>query len=359
LHQTPGVPSTEVLSVKALFVIALVLAASTVDTVFGQFPQARRARERMDQSIKASEDREYDARLARESALPVPKPAVMNVDVQMVLSKAEHKTFLQAKAAEAKKVVDGEPLWMYMKFAKGKLGDYVLTSRDPDDPQKLRYTLYAELAPHGDVTALNQYTIQFAKEDLGATEVKIGLAPAMFGRNKSIPVFLMTSGAAKTGVWNNELRVTNNVTIPRDLNANLATAAVTLDFTGGLAKYRKMDSEYDSIVLRGSTDPSKMPVAGTFFSAPLAEKVAARVAAEGILADKVYFSGDGWQEYAAFGLEVKKLRKIFATFTYRAADKCMYGVAEIVQNYDFAQAKYGDSEIKVQKDLPAQCVGSN
>jgi hypothetical protein len=79
--------------VKALFVIALVLAASTVDTVFGQFPQARRARERMDQSIKASEDREYDARLARESALPVPKPAVMNVDVQMVLSKAEHKTY--------------------------------------------------------------------------------------------------------------------------------------------------------------------------------------------------------------------------------------------------------------------------
>ena len=344
---------------KAILVIALVLGAASANTVLGQFPQVRRARDRMDQSIKASEDREHDERLAREAALPVPRAAVMNVDVQVILSKTEHKTFAEAKAAEAKKIVDGEPLWLYIKFFKGKLGDYVLTTRHPDDPEKLRYTLFAELAPRGDITALNQYSIQFAKEDLIANEVKISLAPALFGRNKSIPVFLMTSGAAKAGVWNNEFRVTNTVSVPRALSANLASVPVTLDFSGGITKYRKMDSEYNSIVLRGTTDLSKMPVAGTFFSEQLAAKVTEALGAEGITPDRIYFSGDDWQEYASSGMGMKKLRKIFATFAYRSADKCLYGVAEIVQNYDFMQSKYGESEIKLQKDLPIPCLEGN
>jgi hypothetical protein len=110
--------------------------------------------------------------------------------------------------------LDGEPLWLYLKF-KSKLGDYVLATRDPEDREKLRYTMYAEIAPRGDVTALSQYAIQFTKEDLRATELKIGLAPAAFGRNKSIPVFLMVSSSAKPGVWNNEFRLTNSTTVPR------------------------------------------------------------------------------------------------------------------------------------------------
>jgi hypothetical protein len=130
----------------------------------------------VDQSIRATDAAEHDRRLEEEGRLPVPKPAVMNVDVQMVLSKADVKTFAEAKAAEAKRVTDGDPLWMYVRF-KSKLGDYVITTRNPEDREKLRYTLYAEVAPRGDITALHQYSILFAKEDLTATELKIGLAP--------------------------------------------------------------------------------------------------------------------------------------------------------------------------------------
>jgi hypothetical protein len=47
--------------------------------------------------------------------------------------------------------------------------------------------MYAEIGPHGDVTSLSQYVIQFTKEDLALTELKIGLAPALFGRtNRSL-----------------------------------------------------------------------------------------------------------------------------------------------------------------------------
>lgn len=334
----------------AVFVIISLLAC----TANAQFPQRDRYRERLDQSIKASEEREHDRRMEEAGKLPTPKKAVMNVDVQMVLSKAEYKTFAEAKAAEAKKVLDGEPVWAYVKF-NGKLGDYVLTTRNPLDPEKLRYTLFAEVAPRGDVTALHQVTLQFAKEDLAATELKISLAPGLFGRNKSIPIFLHTAGAAKSGVWNNEVRLTNNVSFPRALTDNLASTPVTVDLSGGSGKYRKMDSEYKSIILRGTIDTAKLPMPGTFFSEELKTAVAARLAAEKIEPTKIYFSGDDWIESASFAMGMKKSRRLFATFTYRSGESCFYGIAEIVQNYDFVEAKYGESEISLEKDLPVPC----
>jgi hypothetical protein len=317
-----------------------------------------RQRRRIDQSVRASEDREHDRRLEESSTLPVPKPAVMNIDVQAVLSKGDYKTFAEAKAAEAKKVVDGEPLWLYVKF-KSKLGDYVLTTRNPDDPEKLRYTLFAEIGPRGDVTAQSQYAILFAKEDLTATELKIGLAPALFGRNKSIPVFLMASGAAKTGVWNNEFRLTNNTSMPRALNANLATAPIVLDFSGGTAKYKKMDSEYTAIILRGSSDVTKLPVAGTFYNEALKSKILDALAAEQIKSDRLYFSGDDWQEFASTGMAMSKSRRAYATFTYRRGEQCFYGVAELTSNYDFMLSKFGEPEIELRKDFPMPCSEVN
>jgi hypothetical protein len=344
--------------VRPTVLFALTIILVTASAAIAQFPQSQRIRDRMDQSIKASSDREHDRRLDEEGSLPAPRPAVMNVDVQIVLSKGEHKTFAEAKAAETKRVSDGEPLWLYMKF-KSRLGDYVVTTRHPDDREKLRFTIFAELAPRGDITTLHQYAIRFAKEDLGAKEFKISLAPGMFGPNRSIPVFLLTSGGAQTGVWNNEFRLTNNVSVPRTLTENLASAPITLDFSAGTAKYRKMDSEYDSIVLRGTTDLAKLPVAGTFFSADLAAKITSKLAAEKIVISKLYFSGDDWEELASFKPPMSKTRRLFATFTYRRGDNCFYGVAEVVETYDFLESKFGEADIKLQKDLPAECDQAN
>jgi hypothetical protein len=342
---------------RILFIISILLFGS-IGVLSQEFPQAERFKRRVEQSIKSSEDREHDRRLAEAGNLPVPKPAVMNVDVQIVLSKSDLKTFAEAKLAEAKKIADGEPLWLYAKF-KSKLGDYVLTTRHPDDPERLRYTLFADIGPRGDVTAQNQYSIQFNKEDLAATELKINLAPGMFGRNKSIPVFLMTSGVVKPGVWNNEFRLTNTITMPRPLTANLATVPVTLDFAGGPTKYKKMDADYVSIILRGTSDLAKLPIAGNFFDENLRLRITEKLATENIKPERLYFSGDDWQEFSSFGLAMSKTRKVFATFTYREGERCMYGVAEVVENFDFMQAKFGEAEIKLQKDLPVNCSEVN
>ena len=349
------------MKIALLTVLAVIVAGAVFAD--GQSPQQERFKRRANSSsIRAMMDRakeeKDEAEAAASTALPVPKPAVTNVDVLAVLTKSEYKTFDEAKVAQAKKVLDGEPLWLYLKF-KSKLGDYVLTTRDPDDHEKLRYTMYAEIGPHGDVTALSQYTIQFNKEDLTATELKIGLAPPLFGRNKSIPVFLMASGSAKSGVWNNEVRLTNSTSFPRLPTANLAVVPVTLDLAGGAIKYKKLASEYDSIALRGTTDSSKLPVAGTFFSEPISAAVIAKLASENITPAKIYFSGDDWQEFGAGGFGQTRLRKVFATYTYRNGESCMYGVAEVIQKYDLAQSKFGESDISLQKNLPAQCADVN
>ena len=327
----------------------MMLAGATGDVLAQKDPKTRRRTIRTVQTNDESRPNDDEARL------PEPKPAVMNVDVQIALSRSDLKTFAEAKAAEVKKLVDGEPLWLYAKF-KTRLGDYVVTTRHPDDPEKLRYTLYAEVGPRGDVTALSQYWIQFTKDDLAASEVKINLAPGIFGRNKSIPVFLMASASAKTGVWNNEFRLTNTLTMPRALTDNLATAPVTLDFSGGVTKYKKMSAEYDSISLRGTNDPARLPVPGTFYSAALSELITARLTAENIRQQKLYFSGDDWQEFASFGPPQMKAKRVFATFTYQKDGACFYGVAEVVETYDFAQAKYAAPEIRLQKDLPVPCA---
>ena len=347
-----------------LTALAIILIGATFTNA--QTPQREGFKRRSNNSIKAAIERQREnageaptgAATTEAAALPVPKTAVTNVDVQAVLTKAEYKTFAEAKAAEAKKILDGEPLWLYLKF-KSKLGDYVLATRDPDDREKIRYTIYAEIAPRGDVTALSQYAIQFVKEDLSATELKISLAAGVFGRNKSIPVFLTASSSTKPGVWNNEFRLTNSTTLPRHAGASLAVVPVTLDFAGGQTKYKKIAAEYDSIILRGTTDVSKLPVAGTFFNESLSAAIAEKLAAENITPGKIYFSGDDWQESASGGFPQTRSRKIFATFTYRSGESCLYGVAEVVQKFILMESKFGETEISIQKNLPAQCADAN
>lgn len=335
-----------------LAVVGITLCCGINASLVGQKPSAI-----LNRSVWAARQAAEENKAAEEGeTLPVPKPAVMNVDVQIALTKTEQKSFADAKAVEIRKVVDGDPLWLHVKF-KTRLGDYVVTTRDPDDSQKLQYTLYAELGPRGDVTTLNQYSIRFSKDDLAANEFKVNLAPGMFGRNKSIPVFLMTSGAAKPGVWNNELRLTNNLASPRALTDNLASTPLTLDLSGGTSKYKKMSADYDSIILRGTTDVGRMPLAGTFYNDGLADLITTRLSGENIRRQKIYFSGDGWDESSSFGPPTSKTRRIFATFTYQKVDgDCFYGVAELTADFDFMAGKYRGPELKILKDLSIPCT---
>ena len=146
---------------KAVLIGFLTLLVTSLPA-FGQPEQRRRSRERIDRMIKATEEREAAEKAGTRSqpGLPLPKAAVTNVDVQAILSGKDLKTFAEAKLSAVSRVTDGTLLWLYVKF-NGKLGDYVSTVPDTNEPGKLKYLLYAEVGPQGDVTALNQYVLQF------------------------------------------------------------------------------------------------------------------------------------------------------------------------------------------------------
>lgn len=343
---------------KSAFLILILIFAGSL-TASAQIERAERARDRIEQMRRAEDERNRRREQPdNPSAIPKPRAAVMNVSVQTVLAKSEYKNFAEAKPNAATRVADGDTLWLYARF-NGRLGDYVLTVPDVEEPGRLRYLLYVEIGPQNDVMTLNQYVIEFRKEDLAAQELKMNLAPGLLGRNKSIPVFLMMTAAGRPGVWRNELRLTNTTAFPRALTDNLAKSEVTLDFTGGPAKYRAMESAYDSIVMRGTTDMSRMPVAGSFFDERLKSEIVARLASESIVPARLYFSADNWSEYASFSPAIKKSRKIFAAFTYQKAEACFYGVATVTQEFDAMKSAYGESAITLQKDFPIPCTQLN
>ncbi len=331
----------------------------TNSIVFPQAIQRKRTREHAERVIQAANEKEEGQQAPPVTVLPAPKPAVMNVDVQMVLSGKDLKTFAEAKSNAVNRVIDGSPLWLYIKF-NGKLGDYVFTTIDTEEPGKLKYLLYAEIGPQGDVTAPYQNLLQFSKEELAANELKISLAPGMFGRNSSISLFLTSTAALKPGVWNNELRLANAPGFPRSPDAHLAKYAITLNLSEGPAKYRKSSDEYDSIILRGTSDVTKMPVPGTFFSEPVKSQILAKLSAEGITPVKLYFSGDDWTVFTTGSFfTMKKSRKTFATYTYQKGANCLYGVAEVLQTYDSFNSKFGESTINLTNGLPATCSALN
>jgi hypothetical protein len=336
---------------KAVLMVLVLSFAATA--ALAQFPQMRRAQERMQRSIEASEEREKQENAA--NALPKTKPAKMNVDVQMALSQADHKTFAEAQKDAAATVADGDTLWLYIKF-NGKLGDYVLTERDAENDGALRYLMFAEVAPAGDVTALDRYVLQFAKEDLEKPEIKINLTPGQPGRNASIPVFIDVAGTREPGLWRNELRLTNSTAFPRSLSENLATALLTMELPEGPTKYKVMRADYRSMVLRGTTDPAQLPVPGPFYSLPLKTEVTAKLKEEGIIPVRFYFAGSTWDEFGQSQLNPRRIRRVNGVYTYRSGEQCFYGVAEIAQIYDVVNEKWSTDRITTSNNLPLACT---
>ncbi|MDM7920960.1 MAG: hypothetical protein QUS14_01565, partial [Pyrinomonadaceae bacterium] len=241
---------------------ALILTITALLSIpaLAQFPQMKRAEERMEQLRKADEERQksQDAEDIAAIAVPKPKAAVMNVDVQSVLVKQDARSFAEAKPNAVKDVADGDPLWLYVKF-NGKLGDYVHTVRDKENGGQFRYLLYLETGPKGDITALTRYVLEFSKSELEQTELKINLAPGIPGKNAASPALIEVAGTRSPGAWGNELRLANTTAVPRLPTDNLAVSEFTFNFQRNFSKYPKMRQDFTSMMLRGTTNASVLP----------------------------------------------------------------------------------------------------
>ncbi len=281
-----------------------------------------------------------------------PKKAVMNVDVQMALTKLEYKTFAEAKSNITKEITDGDDLWLYVKF-NGKLEQYVYRLQGEMGE---RFLLFVEYGPEGDVMAKSHSILEFKKEELGLTELKMSLSPGKAGANKALAIFIKNVAASKPGRWSNELRITNSVAIPRGFTDYLAKAAFVCDFTRGFTKYPKMVKTFESMALRDTLDETKLPIAGSFDDSELLIAISERLALEKIAATRVYFAGDNWLEYSDQPTSQRQYRSVTGVFQYQSGAKCQYGTATVLQVYDQTAKRYGSSIIALRKDLPTPCA---
>jgi hypothetical protein len=336
-----------VLSLIAIFAVS----------AYSQFPQMRRAQERMDGLRKADEKRQKEQEAADNAAisLPKPKPAVLNVDVQAVLTTRDLKTFTEAKANAVKEISDGDPVWLNVKF-NGKLGDYVRTVRDEENDGQLRYLLFAEVGPKGDITALSRYVLEFSKEELSASELKINLAPGLPGRNAASPVLIDVAGTRQPGVWNNEIRLANSTIMPRSAKDNLAITEIVLNFPRTYSKYPQVRSDFDSMMLRGTTDEAILPAPGGFYSLPVKTEIVRQLRSESIVPVKFYFASNNWLEYGQSTTHPGRTREVNAVFTYRTGTGCNYGVAKLKQTYDAMNDTFSSGTAEIRKGLPLACT---
>lgn len=341
-------------SFLASLVIALV-GAPAFQEALGQFPQQRRLEVREQRQAEAERRRQQqeEAELAKRDAVPRPRAAVMNVNVQMALTTQEAKTFDEAKAKAAKRVRDGETLWMHLKF-QGKLGDYVLTFRD-EESGTLRYVLYAETGPQDDPTALAKYAIEFSKDDLASPEMRISLTPVSPSQRIATPVFLATAATRQPGVWNNELRLTNNPVIPRAPNDNLAKLAIALDLGQGNARFAGLWDGFRSFGLSGPASDIALPVARSFYSLPIKTAIQNHLTEKGIEPVRFFFAQDHWLEQLPSAANKNRERSVIAIFTYKKGEDCFFGAATATQAYSLMNSKFDAAKIESRVGMPLDC----
>ncbi len=332
-----------------LFVLACAAAASA------QFPQMRTIEERTQQ--KSEEVRRVEEEKRRlegdpKTAAPVIKPSVMNVDVQLVLTKQEYKDFAAAKPFNVSRIVDGDPLWLYFKF-NGKLGNWVYTMRNADGTE--RYLFFVEFGPQGDVTAKSHQLIEFRKDELNMTEMKMSLVPGKAGNNKALEIFIKNIAASKPGLWNNELRVSRNEGFPRGTNDYLAKIGFTCDFSKGISKYPAMLPAYRSMVLRDSLDERVLPIEGKLDDTLARASLAGKLAEAGIVPSRMYFAADNWLEYSDRPISVRQYRKVTGVFLYQKDGTCFYGTGDIVQPFDPMNNAFADSAVTIGKPILTAC----
>ncbi len=335
---------------KNIALLALAFIATVfVGSLQAQFPQMRQSEERRRQMIAADEERQAEEKQGKPApsmARPVP-----NVDVQMVLTKNEYRSFTEAKPNVATVFADGDPAWLYIKL-NGKLDKYVYRMPGADGE---RFLLFVEYGPAGDVTAKSHESIEFSKADLALGEFKMSLSPGKAGHNKALAIYIKNVAVSKPGLWHNELRLSDRPGFPRSPGEYLAKAPFDSDFSKGIAKYPAARSLFQSMVLRDSIDETKLPIGGKFDDKNVRADVAGRLANEGIVSTNIYFSDDFWLEYSDDPSSVRQFRTVTATFLYRSGAACMYGTADITQKFEPMNDRFGESKIVLKKGISVPC----
>lgn len=322
-----------------VIVLACLLFAFFADSANAQFPQAQRARERMQQASQPPDPNKK----------PVYKPKT-NVDVSMVLAKKDVASYALAQPLAAAKIADGDPLWLYVRF-KDELGKYVFRTHGEGGD---RYLLALEIGKPGIMGTAMHYILSFTEPELKQKEIKIALTNGVWGRNNSSPIFLRSVGEPDKKIAATDLSLTGVFGFPRSNTDDLARLTIVTDRSKANPLYEKMLADYKKDVIRGDR-ADLLPKEGTFDDAGIRARLLATLGDSGITPSKLYFAADDWVEFSDQPMRVMEKRKMDAVFIYDRDGQCFYGTAEITQPYDPMLRAYGASTFTIEHEIARPC----
>lgn len=324
--------------VRVFAVVSLLLAAFAV-SAFPQFPQAQRARERMQQASQKPDPNQK----------PVYRPKT-NVDVSMVLAKKDVASFALAQPLAAAKIADGDPLWLYIRF-KDELGKYVFRTHGEGGD---RYLLALEIGKPGIMGTAMHYILSFTEPELKQKELKIALTNGVWGRNNSSPIFLRSVADPEKKVVGTDLSLTGAFGFPRSNADDLARITIPTLASKVHPLYEKMLADYKKDVIRAAK-ADLLPKEGSFDDAGIRARLLATLEESGITPSRLYFAADDWVEYSDQPMRVMERRRMDAVFIYERDGGCFYGTAEITQPYDVMLRSYGASTFKIEHEIARPC----
>jgi hypothetical protein len=341
---------------KKFTLYVLLISLFCVTPALGQFDILKKAKEKVKEVTRPKTEQSGDSpdsnkKNSSTTDTRMKKPA--NSGVELVLTKEEYKSFDEAKSYSVNRVVDGDLLWLYIKF-KGTLADYVHQNEIVNNDGSFDYILFTEIGEAGTDQSYKANLLKFKKEELNVSELKFNLSPGKPGRNKSLPFFLEVVGGGSPGIWNNEIRVSKSEKFPHTRADFLATVAITCDVSNGFIKYPKMKGDFEIAQYKGVAEENELAEPTDFNDPALKAKVVAKLKTVGITPVKFYFTNEDWETYKN-DRTGERYSKMYAAYTYKKGTECMYGIADIQRNYSYALASFGESVIVLRKDFPITC----
>jgi hypothetical protein len=347
---------------KKFTLYVLSLSLFCVVPAFGQFDILKKIKEKAKEATKPKVEQPEsgdapDANKKNSSTTDTRMKKPVNTGVEMVFTNEEYKNFDEAKAHSVNRVVDGDLLWLYIKF-RGTLADYVSPTVVYNDDDSDDFLLFTEIGEAGTDNMYKSDTLFFRKQELNGSELKLNLAPGKPGQNKSLPFFLDVAAGGSYAVRNNEIRISNSPDEPRIRADYLATAAITCDVSRGLTKYKKMKDDFETARYLGVAEENKLPKPTDFNDPALKASVIARLKTVGITPVKFYFTREDWEIRTVeptVNRPGEKYSKMYAAYTYKKGAECLFGYADIQRNYSYAMAAFSEPIIELNKGFPILC----
>jgi hypothetical protein len=116
-----------------------------------------------------------------------------------------------------------------------------------------------------------------------------------------------------------------------------------------------MKQEFASMTIRGTADVAQLPIPASFYNLPIKTRVQAELNKYGIRPVRFYFASEDWVETGISASSPRQVRSLFAAFTYRNEERCLYGVAEVREAFDLLNKKWVPDVIEIKRDIAIPC----